>query len=184
MGEPGTTWKPQLHLASETELKAKSQERESEVSQSCLTLWEPMDCSLPGSSFRGFSRQEYWSGLPLPSPGDLPNPGIKPRSPALQAHSLWSEPPGKPKKESRGTATRECWRQHLCFPSLVFGKILGLVLYWEVVVITFWSNLKNWSWNNALAFISASFLCSGSFKTFTVPHFSGDAKMQRKGNKS
>ena len=35
----------------------------------------------------GFSRQEYWSGVPFPSPGDLPNPGIEPRSPALQAHS-------------------------------------------------------------------------------------------------
>ena len=44
----------------------------------------------------GFSRQEYWSGLPFPSPGDLPYPGIKPRSPALQADILPSEPPGKP----------------------------------------------------------------------------------------
>ena len=43
----------------------------------------------------GFSRQEHWSGLPFPSPGDLPNPGIKPRSLALQADSLLSEPPGK-----------------------------------------------------------------------------------------
>ena len=43
----------------------------------------------------GFSRQEYWSGLPFPSPGDLSNPGIEPRSPALQPHSLPSEPPGK-----------------------------------------------------------------------------------------
>ena len=40
--------------------------------------------------------QEYWSGLPFPSPGDHPNPGIEPRSPALQADSLPSEPPGKP----------------------------------------------------------------------------------------
>ena len=45
----------------------------------------------------GFSRQEYWSRLPFPSPGDIPNPGIKPRSPALQADALTSEPPGKPK---------------------------------------------------------------------------------------
>jgi len=45
----------------------------------------------------GFSRQEYCSGLPFPSPGDLPNPGIKPRSLALQADALPSEPPGKPK---------------------------------------------------------------------------------------
>ena len=43
----------------------------------------------------GFSRQECWSGLPFPSPGDLPNPGIDPRSPALQADALLSEPPGK-----------------------------------------------------------------------------------------
>ena len=42
-----------------------------------------------------FSRQEYWSGLPFPSPGDLPDPGIEPRSPALQADTLASEPPGK-----------------------------------------------------------------------------------------
>ena len=46
--------------------------------------------------FKGFSRQEYWSGLPCPSPGDLPDPGMEPRSPTLQADSLTSEPPGKP----------------------------------------------------------------------------------------
>ena len=44
----------------------------------------------------GFSRQEYWSGLPFPSPGDLPNSGIESRSPAFQADTLTSEPPGKP----------------------------------------------------------------------------------------
>ena len=43
----------------------------------------------------GFSRQEYWSGLSFPFPGDLPDPGIKPRSPALQADTLTSEPPGR-----------------------------------------------------------------------------------------
>ena len=43
----------------------------------------------------GFSRQDYWSGLPFPSPGDLPNPGIEPGSPVLQADALPSEPPGK-----------------------------------------------------------------------------------------
>ena len=42
----------------------------------------------------GFSRQEYWSGLPFPSPGDLPDPGIERRSPALRAYALISEPPG------------------------------------------------------------------------------------------
>ena len=43
-----------------------------------------------------FSRQEYWDGLPFPSAGDLPDPGIKPMSPTLQADALPSEPPGKP----------------------------------------------------------------------------------------
>ena len=43
----------------------------------------------------GLSRQEYWSGLPFPPPGDLPNPGIEPGTPALQADSLLPEPPGK-----------------------------------------------------------------------------------------
>ena len=46
----------------------------------------------------GFPRQEHWSGFPFPSPRDLPHPGIKPRSPALQADSLPSEPPGKPRR--------------------------------------------------------------------------------------
>ena len=68
------------------------------VAQSCSTLGDPMDCSPPGSSGPwGFSRQEYWSGLPRSPPGGLPNPGIEPRSPTLQADSLLSELPGKPK---------------------------------------------------------------------------------------
>ena len=62
------------------------------MSYSC----DPMDCSLPGSSVHGFPRQEYCHELPFPSSGDLPNPGIKPRSPVLQADSLPTEPPGKP----------------------------------------------------------------------------------------
>ena len=57
------------------------------------TLWT---VALQAPPSMGFSRQEYWSGFPLPSPGDLLNPGIDPRSPALQANALPSEPPGKP----------------------------------------------------------------------------------------
>ena len=71
-------------------------ESESEVAQSCPTLCDPMDCSLPASPSMGFSRQEYWSGLPFPSPGDLLDLGIEPRSPTLEADALTSEPPGKP----------------------------------------------------------------------------------------
>ena len=54
------------------------------------------DSATPWTVAMGFSRQEDWSGLPYPPPGDLPNPGIKPRSPELQADSLPAEPPGSP----------------------------------------------------------------------------------------
>ena len=60
-------------------------ESESEVVQSCLTLCNPWTVAHKAPLSMGFSRQEYWSGLPFPSPGDLPDPGIKPRSPTLQA---------------------------------------------------------------------------------------------------
>ena len=94
-------------ITSQAELKSWS--------QSFPALCDPMDCSPPGSSLHGifrawilewvaisFSRgssqprHEYWSGLPFPSPGDLPDPRIKPGSPALWADALPSEPPGKP----------------------------------------------------------------------------------------
>ena len=52
---------------------------------------DTMDCSPPAPLSMGFSRQEYWSGLQFPSPADLPDPGIKPGSPALQADFLPSE---------------------------------------------------------------------------------------------
>ena len=73
------------------------------VAQSCPTLCDPMECSHKAPLSMGFSRQEYWSGLPCPSPADLPNPGIKPRSPTLEAESLPSEPPGKPKNTGVGS---------------------------------------------------------------------------------
>ena len=66
--------------------------RRSVVSDS-VTPW-PVALQAPLSI--GFSRQEYWSGLPFPSPGDFPHPGIKPLSSAFRAYSLPSEPPGKP----------------------------------------------------------------------------------------
>ena len=60
-----------------------------------VTLWT-VDYNAPPSM--GFSRQEYWSVLPFPSPGDLPDPGIEPRSPLLQVDTLPSEPPGMLRK--------------------------------------------------------------------------------------
>ena len=68
--------------------------------QSCRTLWDPMDCSPPGSSVHRILQQEYWSGLPCPPPRDLPDPGIKPASlmsPALAGgfftpSAIWEVP--------------------------------------------------------------------------------------------
>ena len=66
------------------------------IVQLCLTLLTLWTVSHQSSLSIQFSRQEYWFGLPFPSPGDLPDPGIKPRSPAFQADFVLSVPPGKP----------------------------------------------------------------------------------------
>ena len=66
------------------------------VAKSCLTLATPWTVARQVPLSMGFSRQEYWIGLPFPSPGDLPDPGMEPRSPPLQADSLPIELPGKP----------------------------------------------------------------------------------------
>ena len=66
-------------------------------SLSCVQLFATLwTVAYQASMSMGFSRQEYWSGLPFPSPGNLPDPGIKPGSPALEADALTSERPGKP----------------------------------------------------------------------------------------
>ena len=82
---------------------AESEVSESEVTQSCPTLGNPMDYSLPGSSLHGIlqARVLEW----VATPGDLPNSGIEPGSPTFQADALTSEPPGKPKALSN----REFW---------------------------------------------------------------------------
>ena len=67
-------------------------------SLSCVRLFEtPWTVAHQAPPSMGFSRQEYWSGLPFPSPGDLLDPGIEPGSPKFQADALTSEPPGKNK---------------------------------------------------------------------------------------
>ena len=65
------------------------------VTKSCPTLATSWAVARQATLFTGFSRQGFWSGLPFPSPGDLPNPGIEPESPALQEVSLLTELPGK-----------------------------------------------------------------------------------------
>ena len=66
------------------------------VAQSCPTLCDPMNCSPPSFSVYGILQARILEWVTYPSPGDLPNPGIKPRSLTLQADSLPIEPPGKP----------------------------------------------------------------------------------------
>ena len=66
------------------------------VAKSSPTLVTPWTVACQAPLSMGFSRQEYWSGLPFPSPGELPNQRIEPGSPALQADALTSEQPGKP----------------------------------------------------------------------------------------
>ena len=79
------------------------------VSQSCLIFRDPVDCSPPGSSVPGMLQATILEWVATPSsrgssqPRDLPNPGIEPRSPALQMDSLQSEPPGKPKNAEEGS---------------------------------------------------------------------------------
>ena len=67
---------------------------------SLVRLFEtPWTVAYQASPSMGFSRQKYWSGLPFPSPGHLPDPGIEPRSPTLEEDALTSEPPGKPRRK-------------------------------------------------------------------------------------
>ena len=87
------------------------------VAQPCPTLCKPVDYRLPGSSSTEFSRQEYWSGLPCRPPGYLPDPEIKPRSPALQADSLLSEPlEGSPVDSSKTRPLPENFLENSCGP--------------------------------------------------------------------
>ena len=99
--------------------------------QSCLTLATPWTVARQTPLSMGSPRQEYWSGLPFPSPGDLPKPGIKPASPALQADSLPTELRGKP--PSPLLATNYGSIQHIpctmCFSFLYLGKLFSLTVY-------------------------------------------------------
>ena len=80
--------------------------------QSYLTLHEPINCSLPGSSVHGIIWQEYWSGLPFPPPGDLPDSGIKPASP-LSAGGFFT--------------TSATWETHRCQVRLCDTSRVGAI---------------------------------------------------------
>ena len=73
----------------------------------------------------GFSRPEYWSGYPFPYPGDLPNPGIEPRSSTLQADSLPAEPQGKPKNTGVGSHKESPKEERVVKPVISLSGKLG-----------------------------------------------------------
>ena len=111
------------------------------VAQLCLTLCDPMDPQVPLRGTRQaplsveFSRQEYWSGLPFPTPGDLPDPGIEPiplASPALTGGSFTAEPPGKPHWH---VVLNDYWGNkgmNLCVPGCGPCQMLALLSTWPL----------------------------------------------------
>ena len=104
--------------------------------QSCLTLWDLMDYSPPSSFVMGFSRQEYWNGLPLTSLGDPPNPGIKPVSPALAGRFFtssitWEAPDGN------HLPRMEWWRENVQSQELQqHHKIPAFMAQWQPIICT------------------------------------------------
>ena len=97
---------------------------------SCVRLFvTPWTVAYQAPLSMGFSRQEYWSGLPFPSPEDRPDPGIEPRSPALEADALTSEPPGKPmtnldcilKSRDIALPTNVSLAKAMVFPVVMYG---------------------------------------------------------------
>ena len=91
-----------------------------------VTLWTIAYQAPPSM---GFSRQGYWSGLPFPSPGDAPNPGIKPRSPSLQTDALPSELPGKPRKlewAATSFSKRSSWPRDRTWVSCIAGRFFTI----------------------------------------------------------
>ena len=122
------------------------------VTQSCPTLCNPMECSLLGLSIHGILWQEYWSGLPCPSLGNLPDPGIEPRSPALQTDSLPSELPGKPQMKGLSISkvllyvdpsfwpVPSLWRNHLnvsCKAVPIGNKFSQCLFVWASLYFLF-----------------------------------------------
>ena len=93
------------------------------VTQLCPTLWDPWTVARQAPPSMGFSRQDYWNGLPFPSPGDLPDPGTEPRSPALQADSLPSGLPGEPLCWKVHAHLKHCQRLSDCILSLSRGDV-------------------------------------------------------------
>ena len=118
------------------------------VAQLCLTLCDLMDCS-PSSSVHGFSRQEYWSGLPFPSPEALPDPGTESRSPASQAASLLIELQGKIIKEEES----KFWKRVKSMTSQYLYRCFCV----SIITVVLWSEIKDNFYFLFLAFQNPSF---------------------------
>ena len=107
----------------------------------------PWTVALQAPLFMDFSRQEHWSGLPVPSPGDFPNPGIEPGSPSLQADSLPSEPQEKPFCIVIKIIYYESFSKLIHFPSLGRHCLLG-----GGPALQIWNSALSpaeWPWVNA-----------------------------------
>ena len=108
----------------------KKKKKEGEVALSCLTLCDRMNCSPPGSSIHGFSRQEYWSRLSFPSPGDHSDPEIELWPSSLQEDSLLSEPLGNPPIPDKCT-----------FIEIVQANVTLTKIRWLRSILILWNNL-------------------------------------------
>ena len=120
------------------------------------TLWT-IACQAPQSM--GFSRQEYWSGLPFPSPGDLTDPGIKPRSHALQADALTSEPSGKP-----SVVTHE--QEETQNPEILPEEWKVQTLHWVPQLLK--HALERWQPSKTVNFENQQGLCPESHKIVAI----------------
>ena len=106
------------------------------VIQPRSTLCSPMNCGLPGSSVHGILQQEYWSGSPFPSLGDLPDPGIKSGSSTLQADSLPSKTPGKEAWCPTVLQFLKNVKTSFCSVCLLGVSMLLYGLWWQVSWVT------------------------------------------------
>ena len=110
---------PKLQLTAEQPLTGECWSEVKSLSHVQLFV-TPWNVAYQAPLSMGFSRQECWSGLPFPSPGDLPNPGINPRSPALQADALPSEPWIPPKKDTPCPRAKEKPQQDITRGEITF----------------------------------------------------------------
>ena len=116
-----------------------------------------MDGSLQAPLSMGFSRQEYWSGFPFPSPGDLPNPGLEPRSLVLAERFFTTEPPGKTILSSYWwNFLKPRWTLRNCGCDAIFGSnaiifiVKTLIDEHEFIPWVFSSNMNVYNWNDIL----------------------------------